>query len=204
MRSQPSTSLRTLFAVPLAALTSLALVARTQTPPSSSAATALPVKYAALAVDMTAAGVRPATTSVTFTVTRWSTDQERETLVTTLMERGPDATLDALRKMPRAGSIAPAAGVGFDIHFARRIVSPDKSERIVLVTDRQMGLWERRAGARSVDYPFTLVELHLGPNGKGEGKASVATQITVDKDSKTIVLENYADQPVLLQSVERL
>jgi hypothetical protein len=204
MRPQPSLSLRTLFVVPLAVLTSIALVARAQTPAKKAPAAATPVKYSALAVNMAAGGAGPATASVTFTVTRWSTDQERDTLVNTLMERGPDAALDALTKMPRAGSIAPTGGVGFDIHFARRIVHPDKSERIVLVTDRPMSLWERRAGARSVDYPFTLVELHLGPNGKGEGKASVATQITVDKDSKTVVLENYGDQPVLLQSVERL
>jgi hypothetical protein len=198
-------SLRTLFIVPLAILTSIALVARAQTPPqATSAASSLPVKYTALAVNMAAGGAGPATASITFTVTRWSTDQERDTLVNTLMERGPDATLSVLTKMPRVGSIAPTGGVGFDIHFARRIVNPDKSERIVLVTDRQMSLWERRAGTRSVDYPFTLVELRLGPNGKGEGKASVATQITVDKDSKTVVLENYGDQPVLLQSVERL
>jgi hypothetical protein len=204
MRPLPSLSLRTLFVVPLVVLTSIALLARAQTPAKKTAVPATPVKYSALAVNMAAGGAGPATASVTFTVTRWSTDQERDTLVNTLMERGPDATLDALAKMPRAGSIAPTGGVGFDIHFARRIVNPDKSERIVLVTDRPMSLWERRAGGRSVDYPFTLIELHLGPNGKGEGKASVATQITVDKDSKTVVLENYGDQPVLLQSVERL
>ena len=33
---------------------------------------------------------------------------------------------------------------------------------------------------------------------------SLATKITVDKNTNTVVLENYATQPVLLQSVHRV
>lgn len=161
-------------------------------------------RFSALAVDMTAAGNRPATTPVTITISRWSSDAERDTLMNALLERGPDAALAAIRDLPRAGSIAASGSVGIEVRFARRISEPSGTERIVLVTDRPVSFWERRAGDRSTDYPFTLIDLRVGADGKGEGKVSVATKIIVDPATKSLVLENYADQPVLLQSVLRI
>ena len=62
-----------------------------------------------------------------------------------------------------------------------------------------MTFWERTSGARSLDYPFTVIELHIKPNGTGEGKLSIATKVVAK--GNTIELENYAYQPVLLQNV---
>ena len=55
---------------------------------------------------------------------------------------------------------------------------------------------------RSIDYPFTVIELRLNRDGEGEGKMSIATKITVDKDSNMITLENYDIQPVMLTNVK--
>lgn len=52
-------------------------------------------------------------------------------------------------------------------------------------------------------YPFTLVELRIGPDGKGEGRLSLAATITADEQAGTIVLENYRGQPVHLTGVRR-
>ena len=87
---------------------------------------------------------------------------------------------------------------------ALRDLNPDGTERIVLVTDRPMSFWERRDGGRSTDYPFTVIELRLQPNGEGEGKVSVATRISVSRNERLVVLENYDDQPVGLRGVKRL
>ena len=62
-------------------------------------------------------------------------------------------------------------------------------ERIVLVTDRPIGFWEAKNQPRVADYPFTVIELRIKPNG--EGKLSVATKITADPEGRGIVLENY-------------
>lgn len=206
-------SLLSLFLLPFVALTSVALVCRVQaaqatTPTSRPAQTvqgdkAAGERFSATAVNMAATGSGPVTTPISIVISRWSTDAERDVLVNALQEKGPDAVLDKLKDMPRAGSIAGPGSVGQEIHFARRIPGPGNSERVVLVTDRPISLWEMRSGARTVEYPFTLVELHVGPNGKGEGKASVATKVIFDKDAKTIVLENWDNQPVALQNVTR-
>jgi hypothetical protein len=221
-------SLLWLFLLPFVALTSVALVCRVQaaqstTPPSrpaqavqsdkvtdkdkekktDSSAAGAGERFSATAVNMAATGSGPVTTPISIVISRWSTDAERDALVNALQEKGPDAVLDKLKDMPRAGSIAGPGSVGQEVHFARRIPGPGNSERVVLITDRPMSLWEMRSGARTVEYPFTLVELHVGPNGKGEGKASVATKVIFDKDAKSVVLENWDNQPVALQNVTR-
>jgi hypothetical protein len=124
-------------------------------------------------------------------------------LVSTMLEKGPEKLLDVLQDLPRKGFFRATTSLGWDIHFARRTVLPDRGERIVLVTDRQIGFWEAARQPRSIDYPFTVIELRLKADGKGEGKVSVATKIIVDKDSNSITLENYDLQPVQLTNVVR-
>jgi hypothetical protein len=83
------------------------------------------------------------------------------------------------------------------------VPAADGGERVLIVTDRRMGFREVANRSRTVDYPFTVIELHMNRDGEGEGKLSIATKITADSDRKTIVLEDYAAQPVLLQHVRR-
>jgi len=158
-----------------------------------------PQRFTALAVNMERGGSGP----VEIVVNRSSTEGERDRLLQTLLDNGPDKLLDVLRDMPRVGYIRTPESIGYDIHYARRAPLPDGGERVVLVTDRRIGFWEASNRPRSIDYPFTVIELHLNPDGEGEGKISVATKITADKENKIVTLENYATQPVLLQSVKR-
>jgi hypothetical protein len=53
-----------------------------------------------------------------------------------------------------------------------------------------------------VDYPFTLVQLQFGKDGKGEGKLAALTMITYDKKKNSIEIENYGTEPVRLSNFE--
>jgi hypothetical protein len=77
----------------------------------------------------------------------------------------------------------------------------DGGARITLATDRPISFWEAQAQPRTINYPFTVIELRMNRDGEGEGKLSIATKISADSDKKTIYLENYSAQPVLLQHV---
>jgi len=162
-----------------------------------------PVRYTALAVNM-GSPVRWTSLTVEMAVERWSTDAERDRLVSVLLEKGPDKLLETLQDMPRVGYIRTPDSIGYDLHFARRVPGEDGGERVTLVTDRYIGFWEAANRPRTIDYPFTLVELRIAPNGEGEGKMSLFTKIEVDKKSNTVFLENYGTQPVLLQAVKRM
>jgi hypothetical protein len=161
-------------------------------------------QFSALAVNQLSTTPGAGTTPVNIVVTRWTTDAERESLITTLLEGKADALRVELARMPAAGSIAAPGSTGIELRYARRELNADGTERVVLVTDRPMSFWERQDAGRSTDYPFTVIELRLQPNGEGEGKVSVATRIAVSKNERLVVLENYEDQPVGLRAVKRL
>lgn len=159
-----------------------------------------PEKYTAFAVDMGRPG-RAAAGTVDIAITRWSSDAERDRLLAVLREKGPDKLLDVLRDLPRVGYIRTPTSLAYDLRFARKVPGEDGGEVISLMTDRYISQWEAVNRPRTIDYPFTLIELRIGADGRGEGKMSLATKITADRS--TIVLENYSAQPVLLNNVKR-
>ena len=120
------------------------------------------------------------------------------------MEKGPEKLLDTLQSLPRVGYIRTPNSIGYDLHYARKAPLPEGGERVTLATDRYIGFWEAANRPRTIDYPFTVIELRLNSDGVGEGKMSIATKITMDKDKKQIELENYGTQPVLLNNVRRV
>jgi len=156
-------------------------------------------RFTAAAINMNngAAG------TIEIVVNRWSTDTERDRLMSVMRERGPDKLLDTLQDLPRVGYFRTPDSIGWDIHFARRTAGKDGGERVTLVTDRRIGFWEAANQPRSIDYPFTVVELRLNGDGEGEGKMSLATKIIADKDNNIITLENYDLTPVQLKNVKR-
>jgi len=184
--------------VAAAGLVILAAAAAVAAPAQSVASIPLPVRFTALAVNMNSGS----SATVQIRVDNWTTDAERDRLLNVLMDNGPDKLLDALRKAPKVGLIRTATSLGYDLRYARAVPGEDGGLRVVVATDRRMSFWEVANQARSVNYPFTVVELHLDKDGQGEGKLSLATRITGDKENRLIVLENYAIQPVLLKSVK--
>jgi hypothetical protein len=161
-----------------------------------------PERFTAVAVNMGTPG-RTWVDRVEIVVQRWSTTAERDRLLNTLFEKGPDELLDTLTDLPRVGYFRTPNSIGYDLHYAQRTPLPDGGERIVLATDRYIAFWEAANRPRSIDYPFTVIELHINADGVGEGKMSLATRIIGDRENRLIVLENYANQPVLLNDVRR-
>jgi hypothetical protein len=168
----------------------------------SAQTTGTPERFTAFAVNMGGL-TRASASTVDLVVDRWSTESERSQLMTTLLEKGPNKLLSALQGLRRVGYIRTPNSIGYDLHFAMKLPGTDGGERIILATDRYISFWEARNQPRSIDYPFTVIEIRLNADGEGEGKMSLATKIIADKDNNTIVLENYDIQPVLLKSIRR-
>ena len=148
---------------------------------------------------------------VDITINSWSSAEEREQLITTMIEKGSGALLKALQKTPVKGRFRiPTArppdphhlSLGLDIHYAWQTPLAEGGRRIVLATDRYIGFNEARNQPRSIDYPFSLIEIRVDKDGKGQGKMAVATKIDFDKDKKVVQIENYGSEPVRLNEVK--
>jgi hypothetical protein len=201
----------------VAVLLTLGLVSVAGTPASMQAATQPAsnqpsintLRLSALAVDMSniATGT---TATVDFTINRWSSEAQRELLISTMTDKGQDALLKTLQSQPSVGKMSfPAwqgrdplnARLGWDIRYAHQIPLDDGGTRIILALDRYIGFWEAANRPRTIDYPFTFIEIHIDRNGEGEGKMSIATRVDFDKKKAMIELETYASEPVRLQHV---
>ena len=157
-------------------------------------------RFTAFAVNTSNVG-RPGAMQVDLEITRWTSDAERDRLMQVFKEKGPNALLEALRDTRPVGFIKTPDSLAYDLHYARQMPGEDGGRRIILVTDRPISFWEARNQPRSIEYPFTLVELQMDGKGEGVGKLSIATRITLN--GNVLTLENFANQPVMLTTVRK-
>jgi hypothetical protein len=158
-------------------------------------------RLSAVTVNMSNVG-RPGADKVEIVIERWSSERERDALIATLKDNGPDALLSALQKMPRVGYIRRAGGgLGWDLHFARDRKLDDGGRQIVLATDRPISAWEAMNRPRSADYDFTLADIRFDGDGKGVGKLSVAAKIRVNEKTGMVEIEDFGSEPVRMTDV---
>ena len=161
----------------------------------------LPVRFTAFAIDVNNMGKSHSGT-VDIKIDRWSTDAERDALIKTFMEKGPQKLLDALQDTKPVGYIKAPQTLAWDLRFARQNQLDEGITQILLLTDRPIGFAEARNQPRTMDYPFTLIDLRIKKDGTGVGKAAVATQIIYNKKKNVVELENYSSEPVRLNNIK--
>ena len=182
-----------------------------------SAAPALPQAVLTLTATAENAG------DVRIDILRWSTDAERDQLITAWTQPGaqgrggrgetadaPPATpeaslLAALNNAPVVGHLWSSSEVaGYILHYAVKLAEPDGGQRIILMTDRRLGAFTAawKATGTASNYDFSLVEVHLNSKGQGEGKTSLAGKVAPDAGAKTMALDGYAALPVTLKNVK--
>ncbi len=157
-----------------------------------------PERFTANAVNLN--GARVGVAQVIVDIKRWSTDGQRDQLLNVLRTKGEQALLDALQKQPVVGTIRTPDSLAYDLHYARQQPWDDGGQQIFIATDRPIQFWEARNAPRSLNYPFTVIQMRVKGSGTGEGKMSVATRVI--PEGNQIVLENYDAQPVLLEAVK--
>ena len=135
-------------------------------------------------------------------VHRWSNDAERDRMSSVLAE-AQDKFADALAAMPEAGYLHWPGNLEYIVRYANRIPRPDGGEDVVLAADSPLSLWwDPSISTPSTSPRFTVIQLRLNKDGRGEGKLSLATKVSADKQTKTFALENYAGQPAILTDVQ--
>jgi hypothetical protein len=160
-------------------------------------------RFIAFAVDTSELAGRTRAGTIEIGIERWSTPEERRNLQAALKEGGPEALLKTLQKIDdRVGFIRSTGSLGYPLRFAYKVPLEGGGERIILATDRPISFLESRNRPRTLDYPFTIVDIRVPPNGEGEGKLLPLARVTAH-DDQVIEVENYASVPVRLSKVRR-
>ncbi len=184
-------------AIPLAAQQPSAPAGKpTQTPTKKN-----PLRFTAFNVSMPT-GVAGVTEIV---IERWTTAAERSSLLELVEtakygEGGQRKLLNALQKIkPRVGYMRTPNSLGWDLRYAVENALDDGTRQLVIGTDKPVSFGAAASQARVMDYPFTIIEMRMKPNEKGEGRMLAATSIMV-KNGR-LELENYGQEPVRLTSI---
>jgi len=182
-------------------LTSAPLAAQVAGTPTEAPTLKEPLRFTAFDVSMSTG-----TTAMTeIAIERWTTAAERTMLLNLVgtskpTEDGQRKLLEALQKIkPRTGFIRFPNSIGWDLRYAVENKMDDGTRQIVIVTDKPVSFGAAATDSRAMDYPFTLIEMRMKPNEKGEGKMLAATSISA-KNGR-LELENYGQEPVRLTSI---
>jgi hypothetical protein len=156
-----------------------------------------PEEFTAIAIKNNNLGSGAGT--VLIKVTRWSTEAERSRLLQALKTKGQDKLLDELQGMKSVGTIRTPDSLAYDLRYAHQQPGEDGGSQIVLATDRPIGFWEATNRPRTIQYPFTVIQMQIGRDGTGKGTLSYATKIVARKN--VIELEDFATQPIMLTDI---
>jgi hypothetical protein len=132
---------------------------------------------------------------------RYSTDAERARLQEAIADRGPEHALQGLSEVPYVGRLTWPGGTEYSVRYARQNARPDGGRDVILLLDRPLWIWWDTS-APANPYPYSVVQLQLGPDGKGEGR--ISNGVTVTSDTVLgVTLSDYAKAPKLLADVRR-
>ena len=145
---------------------------------------------------------KTATARVDIVISRWTTPEERQALLTVLAEGGSKALSEALTREPEAGFVL-VDQERKTLRYARQW-EQDGKRMIVAATDRPVRYGEIRHSARSADKTVSLVQLALDEDGSGEGSMALAVELILDKANNRLIVENQSLQPVRLDSIKKV
>lgn len=159
-------------------------------------------EFTAVAISSGGPRTTPVAANLDIVIERWSTAAERQRLIDAI-RKGQSTALEVMRELPRVGYIRTGSNLGWDLHYAHQSPGEDGGRRIFLGTDRPVSFAEEVTRPRSIDYPFTFIEMHMTGDGEGEGTLSRATRVTASDDGRFVQLENWGVDPVKLTEITR-
>jgi hypothetical protein len=122
-------------------------------------------------------------------ITRYNTEQEIKSYADLLSKSGAAGLQRALEKED-VGQFSPVGKVGTPLAIARKLMVGERTVVRVL-TIRHLSFAELRNSGRSVDYPYTMLELVLDNGGKGTGAAIGAAKISFNKKKNVYEIESF-------------
>lgn len=148
---------------------------------------------------------RSSSTGFTLTLTSRTPDEEAQRLLAVLADGGQDDLMKVIHKN-NLGFIAATGQTRRDLLVVREAQVNGK-RRIIAAFERWQGVFEVRSGNRSLDYPFSIIEIYFDEKGRGTGTFIGLAQVKMDRDKKTgqmrLELESFGSFPAKVMGVMR-
>ncbi len=136
----------------------------------------------------------------TLTVTGYTPESDVQRLLGALKDGGQDGLMKALGK-EKKGTLQIGTRLGRDVQ-AVWVTRTDEGRKISALSERWLGFGELRRGTRSVDYPFTYIEIFVEEDGgKGEGSLIPAARVR-SKGGNNVEIENFGIYPARLTNIK--
>ena len=154
----------------------------------------------------TGRSTRTVTRGFSLNINSRTSDTESERLIGILQDSGQTDLVESMRDL-NLGTFVLTGRLGDQLNVVRS-KTIDGKERIIAAFVRRTELPEIRYGYRSLDYPFTVIELFIDPaTGKGEGTYIGAARVRWNKNAdtkvETIEVEGFATFPSKIVNVRR-
>jgi len=181
----------------------LALVLGLMAGPLPAEEEGLPLNFDAIAVNMSNVGPR-GQTRLQVRVTRWSTPEERATLMEALKAnqgRFNRELANTLFDKESVGTIREIQRLSYDLRYSRSIPTAEGGQQILLATDRRIEFAESWRSSRTLDYNVTLIILNVDADGRGEGQIMLGVDIVWNEEKNQVEIEHFSSEPIRLTSV---
>lgn len=152
----------------------------------------------------TGLNTRTITRTFTLNIKGQTSDTQAKQFLDILQANGQDVLLKEISNQ-NLGYFSLGSNLGRTINVVREETVDDK-QRIFIVFERWLQIAEIRGGYRSVDYPFSVIEMFIDQKtGRGDGTYIPAARIRWNVDKKTgqqqVEIENFATFPAKLLGI---
>ena len=131
---------------------------------------------------------------------RWTTGEERDTLLAALQE--DDTLARTMGGLDRVGTLRPIRSTAENLRYSRDVPTEDGGRMIILATDRPMAFVEAWGLTRTRRNDITVIQMTLDAEGSGEGVMMIGANVSWNEETDSIEVEHFSSQPIRLTSIE--
>lgn len=155
----------------------------------------------AVAMGTVATGAR---STIDIGIYRWTPDEERAKYLGILKEQGAEKLHEALFDADEVAFMKISGGMGYKLKLARDVTDAKGVRHLIFVADRPITFREMRTSTNSEDYNFSIVELALDAEGKGEGALALGVEVKWNEEKDVPELTTMSSEPVRIMNVEKV
>jgi hypothetical protein len=138
--------------------------------------------------------------SVNIVITRWTTPEGRNDLLSTLMVKGEHQARTQLSRQLSVGYVQLVTGPRYELRYAWH-EQEDNARRIVLLSDRVIPFVSAWNATHAFKYRITALQLQVDEDGNGSGTADVGVTVRVPPETLQFTVENPSTDTIELRDV---